>query len=281
MVEPVGLVMTVGDRQIHVRRRHASGPTVVLLAGAALSMEFWGDLLPRLDGFDVVSYDRPGMGGTDWPGRAPTLDDEVETGLGLLEALGVPVVLVAHSMAAFHAEAMTRRRPELVRGLVLVDPSVEWPTHEPRPIGGGVLHRLAARAAQALTGLGGAVVRIGTDLESTWSTGRVLDFIGGSRLTKVYADPRSLAMATAETLAYERQAWDLMAERSAHPWPGTPTVVLTASSGSDEYGPDQARLARLLGGTARVVEDSRHLMMLDRPDAIADAVRSLVPARLD
>ena len=37
----------------------------------------------------------------------------------------------------------------------------------------------------------------------------------------------------------------------------------------------KADLARLLKGRQVVVEDSRHLIMLDRPDLVAEAVRAL------
>ena len=115
-------------------------PVVLLMAGAAASSDFWKPVVDRLQNLDVVTYDRPGLGGTVWPGRYPQLAEETASLadlVGLIQGhwdVGQPrkVILVAHSMAAFHAEAFARMHPEVVAGVVFVDPSVEWPTHPPR-----------------------------------------------------------------------------------------------------------------------------------------------------
>ena len=52
--------------------------------------------------------------------------------MALLESTGSAVV-VAHSMASFHAEALARQRPDLVVGLVIADGSVEFPRRRPWP----------------------------------------------------------------------------------------------------------------------------------------------------
>ena len=52
-------------------------------------------------------------------------------------------------------------------------------------------------------------------------------------------------------------------------------VVLTAGRNEDWIN-STARYAQLLGGRQVVVEESRHLMMLDCPDVIEDAVRSIL-----
>jgi pimeloyl-ACP methyl ester carboxylesterase len=54
-------------------------------------------------------------------------------------------------------------------------------------------------------------------------------------------------------------------------------VVLTAAGdGGRSWVADQRRLAELLSARQVVRDDSRHLMMLDRPDVVADALRSLI-----
>ena len=58
--------------------------------------------------------------------------------------------------------------------------------------------------------------------------------------------------------------------------PDVPVVVVTASGGGGrQWLRDQARLAQLLRGQQVVVEDARHLIMIDRPDVVVDAVRSV------
>ncbi|MFC7744413.1 alpha/beta fold hydrolase [Nocardiopsis composta] len=75
------------------------------------------------DRYRVVRFDRRNL--------RPTLRSEAMRLAGLAEAAGGPVVVVAHSVAALHAEAFARLRPELVCGLVLVDPSCEVRTPSP------------------------------------------------------------------------------------------------------------------------------------------------------
>lgn len=271
MVEPRGEVSLCAGRQLHWRERPGEGPTVVLMSGCGLAMEFWRDLRRLLDGRRVLSYDRPGMGGTAWPRRMPTLDEEVESLAALLRQRDAgQCVLVAHSMAAFHAEALARVYPQLVRAVVLVDPSDEWWASAPSVSGPG-LARFIERTVR-LVRLGrpaSAAFRFGTYLQSYWTWQR----FGHGRLTAVYRDQDALAMAMAESMAYDAQAWRLLQLRRQYPWPGVPTVVLTAeeAGGADEVA-SHGRLARLLGGRQWVVPGSKHLMMLDRPEVIARAI---------
>lgn len=273
MVEPRGQVSRFGGREVHWRLREGRGPTVVLMAGCGLAMEFWADVAAGLDGRRVLAFDRPGMGGTRWPGHLPRLDEEVATLAELLEAHGEgPAVLVAHSMAAFHAEAIARTRIDLVAALVLVDPSVEWYAADPGHSSRGWARGMGVLAR---SGLGRPLAlgwRLGTYLQSyrEWSR------LGRGRLDAIYRDADSWEMATAESFGYERQAWDLQELRARHPWHGLPVTVLSAADASaGREVADQARLCRLLDGRQLVVEGSRHLMMLDRPDAVVAAVRGV------
>lgn len=272
MVEPLGPVLMCGGRQFHVRARDGEGPAVVLMSGCGLAMEYWRPVTDLLPGRRVIAYDRPGLGGTPWPGHLPTLDEEVASLADLLDQLSLGgVTLVAHSMASFHAEALARLRPDLVGALVLVDGSVEWYSSRPDRTWYSVPAKLrAALRAPALSDVGGYVWRLGTWVQSGWELGR----LGRGRLGTVYADPDALVMATAESIAYDRQAWDLLRLRPGHPWPGVPTVLVTAGDDADWIA-SQARYAHLLGARQVVVEGSRHLMMLDCPQVLVDAVAAV------
>ena len=103
------------------------------------------ELLPDCS---VLRLDRPGLVRTPWPGVLPELSAEVETLVDLIERMEAPAVLVAHSMAGLHAEALARRRPDLVAALVLVDSSVEWRVRRPRS-GRGWLGRRGWFAARS------------------------------------------------------------------------------------------------------------------------------------
>lgn len=273
MVDPQGPVLTCAGRQFHVRHHDGMEPAVLLMSGCGLAMEYWSGVNARLSERRVIAYDRPGMGGTTWPGHLPTLHDEVESLASLLDQVNVQrVVLVAHSMASFHAEALARKYPEKIAGIVFVDGSVEWYTSRPKPSMTSLPRKLRmALRTPTMGDVGGMFWRFGTYMQSNWDYSR----LGYGRLPAIYRDPDSLVMATAESIAYARQGWDLLKYRPKYPFPKVPVVVLTAGSNEDWIN-STARYAQLLGGRQVVVEESRHLMMLDCPDVIEDAVRSIL-----
>lgn len=266
----------MGGRAVRWWRRPGSGPTVMFLSGCGMAMEFWGQVVDLLPGRGVASYDRPGLGGTPWPGHLPTLDEEVGTLVDLLRGMGGPVVLVAHSMAAFHAEALTRAHPDLVAGVVLVDPSVEWPWSPPNVSSARPSRALGSMVSSLrLSALGPIVTRV-----MVWAqSNQRLTHEVAAKAPRRYNDPNALAMALAESTAYGRQSWDLMISRARFPWPDTPASVLSADKGEERrHRGGQLRLARSLHAEYSDVEHSRHFMMLDRPDAVADAVRRVTAA---
>jgi pimeloyl-ACP methyl ester carboxylesterase len=117
-----GLVI-LGGRAVHVASQPGAGPPAVLLGGCAVPSYDWdfvADLLPIWRWYALTDPDA----GFAVPDELPQLAAEVGTLEALLETTG-PAILVAHSMAGFHAEALVRQRPDLVVGLVLADGSVE------------------------------------------------------------------------------------------------------------------------------------------------------------
>ncbi|WP_375423975.1 alpha/beta fold hydrolase [uncultured Friedmanniella sp.] len=268
----------LGGRRVWLTEQEGRRPAVVLLGGCGVPSALWQPVVDLLPGRCVVRLDRPGMLGTPWPGRLPRLDEEVATLAALVGRTRVPVVLVGHSMAGPHAEVFVRRYPELVQGLVVVDGSVEW---DLRPAGRRdralrAFWLVAARAVQSglrppplrlVARLGGRVVVAAQSRLRLWEPMPAVAALG---------DPDAAASVVAENGAYTDQLRDLDRVRAERPWPGLPTVVLTAAGdGGSSWVHAQRRLADLLAARQVVVEDSRHLMMLDCPQRIADAVRAV------
>lgn len=279
-ISPGSSVLTLGGRQVHLSSTRAGQPTVLLLGGCGVPSYVWDDVAALLVDLSVVRLDRPGLVDTPWPGRLPQLAEEVATLVALVEALGTPVLVIAHSMAGPHAEALVRQHPETVTGLVLIDGSVEW---EPKEPGGGRGWLLAARAVRrvmtvpALQPLGPLADHAMVVAQSRRQ--HLFDPVDpAARAT--YRRGDTVASVVAEQAAYAAQIRDLARIRETAPWPGTPTVVLTAAGdGGRSWVADQRRLAELLSARQVVRDDSRHLMMLDRPDVVADALRSLIPPK--
>lgn len=266
----------LGGRQVHWQRSPGEGPAILLLAGCGVAAYSWDDVAALLVDLDVVRLDRPGLGGTPWPGVLPRLRDEVATLVALAERVGGPVIVVGHSMAGPHAEALARIRPELVAGLVLADSSVETDAKEP---GDGAAWLTTAKAVRTLMTfrplrvVGAVVDRV---IVAAQSRSRHV-FDSATPLDRsVYRDRDATASVIAEQAAYTHQMWDLARLREQLGFPEIPVVVLTAAEdGGQAWVAAQADLTRLLKGRQVVVEDSRHLIMLDRPDLVAEAVRAL------
>ena len=98
---------------------------VVLLHGSASSGAQWRALADHLSQHhEVLAPDLYGYGRTpSWGGRGPfRLAHESAVVLKDIECLGAPVHLVGHSYGGTVALDIARRRPELVKSLVLVEP---------------------------------------------------------------------------------------------------------------------------------------------------------------
>lgn len=273
-VLPTDGLATLSGRVVHVVSQAGAGPPIVLLGGCGVPSYDWdfvADLLPDLA---LVRLDRPGLLGSPWPDELPRLATEVATLEALLAITG-PVIIVAHSMAGFHAEALVRQRPDLLIGLVLADGSVELKPSHPKLRRGWLWLARFVRRAMVIPALRLPSSFTQRLLVAAQSHRSVTEPV--SSLTReTFRNAETSASVLAEHAAYAEQAWDLAELRKHYPWPGVPTIVLTAAEkGGARWVAKQAELAEMLKAPQIVVEDSRHLIMIDRPDVVAQAVGAL------
>ena len=184
-------------------------------------------------------------------------------------------------MAAFHAEAFARLYPELVCGMVLVDPSAE-----PRvPRYARWLGRLAPVAARTgdVPGVAGLL-----RLSAPRLRGVVLrrisergDIVSPELSRAVYTNPHVLGAFLAEHAGYRRQAADLLALRESAPFPHIPLEVITAFRGDgSRWTRVHAALAALSPlGRQVVLPSTGHLVPLDRPEVVAAALAEVAKRR--
>ncbi|MFJ7126891.1 alpha/beta fold hydrolase [Streptomyces sp. NPDC098101] len=266
-----------------------SGPVCVLSAGLGMSWFDWDPVVPHLVPYrTVVRFDRPGHGLSAPAAVPPTAAGEADRIAAVLDALGHrgPATVVGHSIAGFHAEAFARLHPDRTAGLVLVDSSVE---EDPRPSRTTAPARLLGAvlcAAGLPAALGPAVrnltVRAGTVRRGTpgtdtdpapVGTGPALARTDPALVRRVYRTSRVLRGTLLENAHYGAVAAELLALREDRPLPpGLPVTVLAAPDGSARWERRQRALARRLGARYEAAEPSGHLVMRDRPDAVARAV---------
>jgi pimeloyl-ACP methyl ester carboxylesterase len=102
-------------------------PAVVLEAGLNNGAASWGRVMPLLaPHVRVAAYDRAGIGGSPPAPNLVTIDRQIDDLTTLITGLAVgPCVLAGHSWGGVLVQLLAFRRPELVAGLVLVDPGHE------------------------------------------------------------------------------------------------------------------------------------------------------------
>lgn len=98
---------------------------VVFLHGVGSSAGVWEHVYEALSEDDVrmIGFDLLGFGSSPKPDVAYTLDDHAAAVIASLSRLRLkqPAILVGHSMGALVAVRIARRRPDLVRHLVLYE----------------------------------------------------------------------------------------------------------------------------------------------------------------
>lgn len=109
------------------------GPPVVMVHGLGGSHLNWVLVAPALtDHHHVYAVDQAGFGLTSGVGRDTSVHANADLVAAFLrEVVGAPAVLVGNSMGGMVAALVAARHPDLVRGLVLVDPSIPVPRRWP------------------------------------------------------------------------------------------------------------------------------------------------------
>jgi pimeloyl-ACP methyl ester carboxylesterase len=105
----------------------AGSPAVVLEAGLGNGAASWERVVPLLaPHVRVAAYDRAGLGGSAPAPGLVTIDRQVDDLASVIAELAAgPCVLAGHSWGGVLVQLLAFRRPELVAGLVLVDPGHE------------------------------------------------------------------------------------------------------------------------------------------------------------
>lgn len=138
------MVEVFGTR-LAVYRSGVGVPAVVLVSGLGDPASIWGSVVGQLEGeTTVLSYDRAGCGDSDdlsahalGPRPSSWAAEQLYHLLHAAIENPLPVVLVGHSVGGQIADAFAIRWPELVAGLVLVDPAdptLNLDITPPRPV---------------------------------------------------------------------------------------------------------------------------------------------------
>jgi pimeloyl-ACP methyl ester carboxylesterase len=127
LITAPGEMIEAGGSRFHVRR-HEGPPerTFILEAGLTMMSSCFGWLAPELAKLGtVVSYDRAGLG---WSDEREGLRDAKQIGGELADLVRVltpagKLILIGHSMGAFHNCAILRQQPDLASAVIWLDPT--------------------------------------------------------------------------------------------------------------------------------------------------------------
>ncbi len=114
-------VLTVG-----LEARAPGEPVLFLMAGGGTTVEAWGEWITIISSLaPVVTYDRPGIGGSPFDGLDPTPHRVAEHAHELLSVLDVPppYILVGWSWGGPLIRFFSGAYPDEVVGMVYLDPS--------------------------------------------------------------------------------------------------------------------------------------------------------------
>jgi len=125
---PLGQLVDIGGRRLHLYCTGAGSPTVVAENGSSSFSMQWALVQARVSAFTrICTYDRAGFAWSDRGPEENTVEETMDDLHHLLDAAHVagPYVLVGHSIGGMYVRAYQRRYPRDVVGLVLVDATPE------------------------------------------------------------------------------------------------------------------------------------------------------------
>jgi pimeloyl-ACP methyl ester carboxylesterase len=249
-----------------------SGEPLLLVHGLAGSWRNWCEVLPALlERYRVIAVDLPGHGHSAAPPRGATTADLAASVAAVLEAEAVEGVTVAgHSLGGLVSLRLARTRPELVRGLLLISPAgiasstraaraivLASVTVRPGRMAAIFRHRLAGRAWYRR-----AVFRPWFVSDAVALTPRATHGLLGAQPEHVDVKTPGRALVADDP----RKDLDGVA---------CPVTILWGARDAQLPLGDAFEYARRLRAGLRLVADCGHLVIVERPRAVLDALEEL------
>ncbi len=110
---------------LHYTRTGGNKPTIILLHGLMANGLCWIGLARALEEeYDVIMPDARGHGQSSVPDYGYQYEDHANDVVGLMDSLKLSSpLLLGHSMGGMTAAVVASRKPSLLRGLILADPT--------------------------------------------------------------------------------------------------------------------------------------------------------------
>ena len=252
--------LKAGDLSFNVLESGSGEPALLFLHYWGGSARTWHAVISELStDFRCIAYDQRGWGQSDAPEQGYSIRDLALDAKNIVEALQLRrYVLVGHSMGGKVAQFLASQRPPGLVGLVLVAPATPTPQNIPEPARQAQLHAYDNRenALQALAFL---------------TLYPPSDTLREQILADNFAASGQAKLAWPTLSAYEDISGGVGNIAA-------PTLIL--AGGQDRQDPLEQHqrevLPRIPGANIKVIRDSGHLIPIDQPQQLAEAIRAFV-----
>ncbi len=281
---PPGQLVEVQGRHLSlVCKGHAAGPTVIVEQGAGSPSTLWWPLQDRLAAFTrVCTYDRAGYQWSDPVEGERTLEARVKDLHSVLQAARVPgpYVLVGHSYGGPLVRLYTHLYPTEVVGLVLVDTPEEAVILRPSYDEYAKKIRYFAKALEIASRFG--LIRVAAAFMNHVPAG--MDEKSYQAMKAAMVRPDFFRAMGDDPISLSKEPETLRQLSGAGSLKDLPVVVIThrkpfpgpAAVLEEGWIDGQRRLADLSSrGELLVAEQSNHMIPLEEPDIIVNAIRSM------
>jgi pimeloyl-ACP methyl ester carboxylesterase len=302
------LVAIESGRRLNLRCLGTGQPTVMMESGLGNTSMAWRKVQGQIAAFtQACSYDRAGLGFSDAARRPSTALNAADDLQRLVVAAGIPqpVVLIGHSIGGLYVTVYAGLHGADVAGMVLVDPAFAEQNHEMSTQIMSAQERAMAKSAvlsqiaelktcdvMAHQGkLGPNTVSppdcLDKDPDPMLNAELIREFVRPKTQDALLSESQNVQVPVEGD--YSESA--LEAVRIQHDFQNMPLIVLTHSTGSnathlseETFAAREAawraghdRLASYSSaGQSIVVPNSGHYIQLEQPQAVIDAIRSVI-----
>jgi len=298
------LVEVALGRRLNIRCIGAGSPTIVFEQGGEGFLTNWKKVQPAATALTrPCFYDRAGFGYSDPPDAPVTALNVTDDLRALLQRAGErgPFVLVGHSIGGFYATAYADRFPEQVAGLVLVDAG--WAGQvEPMTAERNTRYQGEVRRGEGYLLHCAELARTGRLTAANLAENKCVPLWPGSTpdehpyMLHAILRPGWHLGEHSQSVHYfpsddrPSVSW-AQANAVRRAWGDLPVAVLSASKPSRASWETEAEAeaghvhwlsghralaARSTRGRWTVVEGAGHFIQTDRPQAVIEAIRSVV-----
>ena len=251
---PAGATISRGVVEIDGRRLSylsaggtTGGQTILLIHGSGVSARYWVNQLRELGGvLRVLAVDLPGHRESD-PNEAASVEEYAQAVASALDALRTgPVLTAGHSLGGAVAIALAARRPDAVRGLVLLSSCAQMPKTD------GAGERFLAALPGPLRKL------------FFFSMARKILFAPGAPAQAVSLGMYELRACRPETILKDVRAAKNMDLTEPAARLDVPTLILCGSRNTLTPPALSERLASLIARSRlRIIEGAGHMLLLE------------------